>query len=416
MMAAGYGKECLSTFKSTRRSTLAAKLSIHYDYLKNMNKLGSDQVDATIIQPWLCVASMAFTSLFPREKELCDSVFADPDVGEAMFAAIINDHAMGLLAIAEAAVARARRASERLFRVLDIHDTLAAIEGEIISLFNNTTTKGLPLPLPPPADHEVMVATHASLVIGKAAEVAGATLAGFETTILHKEASSKGSATAGGGVHQLTQYVMNYLIFLADYQEHQLVEGIRAWIWRLVSSLLSKLESKAGSYKEAALSYLFLANNTHYVAKKVRGSSKIHVILGEDWAEAQSVKARGHVQVYTRAVWGKVISSTMMTVESKAGGAGVVQTGGLVMEAVQVQDQWMAADEEMGKVLRAAAMAAVIPKYRMFYRRHGAALSLTPGDVNAMIAALFTNVLVPVSQEPNAVPHGISPELPHLSS
>ncbi|KAK3119521.1 hypothetical protein QOZ80_9AG0671730 [Eleusine coracana subsp. coracana] len=404
MMAAGYGKECLSTFKSTRRSALAAKLSIHSsDYLKNMNKLAWDQVDATIIQPWLCVASTAFTSLFPTEKELCDSVFADPGVGEAVFAAIVNDHATGLLAIAEAAVARARRAPERLFRVLDIHDALAAVEGEIISLFNNTTstTKGLP-----PADDEVtMVATRAGLIIGKAAEAAGATLAGLETAILHKEASSKGSATPGGGVHPLTRYVMNYLVFLADYQQQQqLVEGIRAWIWRLVSSLLSKLESKAGSYKEAALSYLFLANNTHYVAKKVRGSSKIHVILGEDWAEAQSVKARGHVQVYTRAVWGKVISSTMMTVESKAGGAGVVQTGGLVMEAVQVQDQWMAADEEMGKALRAAATAAVIPKYRMFYRRHGAALSLTPGDINAMIAALFTNVLVPVSQEPNAVP------------
>ncbi|KAK3118168.1 hypothetical protein QOZ80_9BG0695260 [Eleusine coracana subsp. coracana] len=409
MMAAGYGKECLSTFKSTRRSALAAKLSIHSDYLKNMNKLGWDQVDATIIQPWLCVATTAFTSLFPKEKQLCDSVFADSGVGEAVFAAIVNDHATGLLAVAEAAIARARRAPERLFRVLDIHDTLATVEEEITSVFSTTINTGVPLV--PPADNEV-VATRAGLVIGKAAEAAGATLVSFETAILHKEASSnKGGTAPGGGVHPLTRYVMNYLVFLADYQQQQLVVGIRAWICRLVSSLLSKLECKAGSYKEAALSYLFLANNTHYVAKKVRGSSKLHMILGDDWAETQSAKARGHVQVYTRAVWGKVISSTMMTmVESKAAaaaGAGVVvQTGGLVMEAVQVQDQWMAADEEMAKALRAAATAAVLPKYRLFYRRHGVALSLTPGDVTAMIAALFTSVLVtPVSQpqEPNAV-------------
>ncbi|GJN28536.1 hypothetical protein PR202_gb16675 [Eleusine coracana subsp. coracana] len=348
-----------------------------------MNKLGWDQVDATIIQPWLCVATTAFTSLFPKEKQLCDSVFADSGVGEAVFAAIVNDHATGLLAVAEAAIARARRAPERLFRVLDIHDTLATVEEEITSVFT---------------DNEV-VATRAGLVIGKAAEAAGATLVSFETAILHKEASSnKGGTAPGGGVHPLTRYVMNYLVFLADYQQQQLVVGIRAWICRLVSSLLSKLECKAGSYKEAALSYLFLANNTHYVAKKVRGSSKLHMILGDDWAETQSAKARGHVQVYTRAVWGKAAAA--------AGAGVVVQTGGLVMEAVQVQDQWMAADEEMAKALRAAATAAVLPKYRLFYRRHGVALSLTPGDVTAMIAALFTSVLVtPVSQpqEPNAV-------------
>jgi len=48
----------------------------------------------------------------------------------------------------------------------------------------------------------------------------------------------------------------------------------------------------------------------------------------------------------------------------------------------------MAADDEMAEVLRLAATAAVVPKYRMFYRRYGASVSLTPGDVTTMIAAL----------------------------
>jgi len=60
-----------------------------------------------------------------------------------------------------------------------------------------------------------------------------------------------------------------------------------------------------------------------------------------------------------------------------------------VLEAVAMQDQWVAADEEMGGAFRAAATAAVVPKYRMFYRRYGAAVRLTPGDVVTMIAALF---------------------------
>lgn len=389
MMGAGYGKECLSTFKSSRRAMMAGKLkplllvagpgqqganNNYYSIIKNMmNKLGWDQVDAKIIQPWLAVASIAFRSLFPREKELCETVFDDAGhgVGEAVLAAIVKDHATGLLAVAEAAVARARRAPERLFRVLDIHHTLVQLQ------ISNTAGD----------DHE-------QLVVARAAEAARATLLSFEAAILH---SNNKATICSTPVHPLTRYVMNYLVFLADYE--QLEEDM---ICRLVSSLVSKLDSKAGSYREAALSYLFLANNTHYVATKVQRSSKLQSILGEGWAEAHMAKARGHVQVYTRAVWGKVISSTSTSPESsKAAGGGVLTR--LVMEAIQVQDQWMAADDDMANALRQAATAAVVPKYRMFYRRYGAAMSLTPGDVTAMIATLFTNASQP--QDPNATPH-----------
>jgi hypothetical protein len=65
-----------------------------------------------------------------------------------------------------------------------------------------------------------------------------------------------------------------------------------------------------------------------------------------------------------------------------------------VLEAVGMQDQWVAADEDMGGALRTAATAAVVPKYRMFYRRYGAAVRLTPGDVVTMIAALFGGTIV----------------------
>jgi len=74
-------------------------------------------------------------------------------------------------------------------------------------------------------------------------------------------------------------------------------------IHRLVSVLLGKLDAKAGCYRVVALGYLFLANNTKYVATKVAGSvKKLQGILGEEWAEAQSAKARAHVDVLVRGV------------------------------------------------------------------------------------------------------------------
>jgi exocyst complex component 7 len=308
---------------------------------------------------------VAFTSLFATEKKLCDSVFASDHaaVGEAVFAAIVNDQATSLVAVAEAAVARARRVPERLFRMLDVHDTLSA---DVLPAIPSVFTE----------DSEV--AARAALVIAKAAEAARCTLAGFEAAI-DKEPSK--ATMPGGAVHPLTRYVMNYLVFLADYEgEHS-----ASWVPRLVSSLLSKLESKARSYREAVLSYLFLANNTHYVAAKVRGCSKLQTILGEGWAEAHGAKARGHVQVFVRAAWGKVVSFTSSMTSSR-----LPDGAKEAVEAAAMQEEWVAADDEMAEALRLAATAAVVPKYRMFYRRYGAAVSLTPGDITTMVAALFT--------------------------
>jgi exocyst complex component 7 len=333
----------------------------------NLNKLAWDQVDAKIIQPWFTTATVAFSSLFATEKQLCDSVFAGDHaaVGEAVFAAIVNDQATSLLAVAEAAVARASRVPERLFRVLDVHDTLA---GDVLPAILSVFTE----------DSEV-----AALVIAKAAEAARCTLAGFEAAI-HKEPSK--ATMPGGAVHPLTRYVMNYLVFRADYEgEHS-----ASWVPRLVSAPLSKLESKAGSYRKAALSYLFLANNTHYVAAKVRGCSKLQAILGEGWAEAHGAKARGHVQVFVRATWGKVMSFTSTMTSSRLPHGAKEAVEAAVMEAVAMHLEWVAADDEMADALRLAATAAVVPKYRMFYRRYGAAVGLTPGDITTMVAALFT--------------------------
>ena len=353
MVAAGYGKECISTFKSHRRAALSTELQrllgLSPPYHQHLHKLAWEQLDGSIIPSWLAAATVAFNSLFAAEKGLCDAVFAGGNaaVGEAVFAAVANDQATGLLAVAEAAVARARRAPERLFRVLDVHDTLTEVLPGLLFVFGDSSE----------------VAARAALVVAKVGEAARGTLGSLEAAI-QKEPSK--ATAAGGAVHPLTRYVMNYLVFLADYQEgltQLLVDGyeqqqeassLMVVVHRLVSVLLGKLEAKAGCYRELALSYLFLANNTQYVANKVAGSGKLRGILGDGWAEAQSAKARAHVGVYVRAAWGKVMAAISGAEPPEA----VEQA---VMEAVAMQEQWVAADEETAEALKAAATAVAVP-------------------------------------------------------
>ncbi|CAN6201847.1 unnamed protein product [Urochloa humidicola] len=414
MMAAGYGRECVATFKSRRRAALSAALHrlLGFSPLPggdhhhlNLHKLTWDQLDGGVIPSWLAAAPAAFTSLFPAEKRLCDAAFsasaagsdaaaaAAASVGDAVFAAVASDHAAGLLAVAEAAAARARRAPERLFRVLDVHDALAAAMPTLLSAFGSGSE----------------VAARAAAALAKVGDAARGTLGGLESAI--RKEPNKAAAAGGGAVHPLTRYVMNYLVFLADYRDGLALlyddsgsdsdeqapspSSSSTIIHRLVTALLGKLDAKAGSYREVALSYLFLANNTGYVASKVAGSGELRGVLGEGWAEEQGAKARAHVAVYVRAAWGKVMTSLSGEQPDPA----AVEAA--VMEAVGTQEQWVAADEEMGEALRKAAAAAVVPKYRMFYRRHGAAVRLTPGDVAAMIAALFGGPLQRRQEGPN---------------
>ncbi|XP_006665134.2 exocyst complex component EXO70A1-like [Oryza brachyantha] len=359
MMTAGYGKECISTFKERRRAAMAATLR-RLHIVVQLHKLTWDQVDDNI-QSWLAAARVAFSSVFPAEKELCDTVFAgDASVGDAVFEDVASHQATNLVAVAEAAVARARRAPERLFRVLDVHDALTEVLPAIMSVFGDRSE----------------VAKRARSVLFKAGEAAQGALGSLEAAI-EKEPSK--ATAAGGAVHPLTRYVMNYLVFLADYEGALDRINQQPSIGWLLRVLMRKIEAKGGSCREVALRHLFLANNTHYVGRKVRGCNKLQQVLGDGDDEELARATRRHVEAYVRAVWEKVLKAI-------AAADGVEAA---LMETVAMQDNWVTADQSMGDALRAAATAAVVPKYRMFYRRHGAALRLTPGDVNAMIGALF---------------------------
>ncbi|KAM0882577.1 hypothetical protein ACQ4PT_032192 [Festuca glaucescens] len=419
MLAAGYGKECVAVFKEHRRASVAAALQRLHGFspsqqLSTISKLAWEQIDARM-QSWLAGARPAFASVFAGERDLCDRVFAGEhaSVGDAVFSAVVEDQAMSILAFAEAAVAKAKRAPERLFRMLDVHDALTeTIIPAIVAAFEEKS--------------ELMFRA-AELAVAKVGDTVRGMVAGFEAAI--EKEPAKATAPCGA-VHPLTRYVMNYLVVLADYEnalaniysaeqytdttdigfgsgtagssssDHSMASTssfsssstqrtLSLWsnpIGWLVSVLMRKLDAKAGNYREAALSYLFLANNTHYVAKKVGGGTKLEAVLGEEWAKEQRAKARGYVDVYVRSAWG-----------SKVLRGGAVDKA--VIEAVAMQETWVAADEEMGEVLRAVARAAVVPTYRMFYRRQGAAARLTPGDVIGMIDRLFGGQTVTLTQQ-----------------
>ncbi|WOL08464.1 hypothetical protein Cni_G17217 [Canna indica] len=79
------------------------------------------------VSSWLGASRLAVRTLFHGERVLLDHVFAGSDsVKEAVFSDIARDAAVHFLAF-PVAVAKSKRSPEKLFRLLDMYDTIAEL-------------------------------------------------------------------------------------------------------------------------------------------------------------------------------------------------------------------------------------------------------------------------------------------------
>ncbi|URE47345.1 exocyst complex [Musa troglodytarum] len=324
-------------------------------------------------------------------------------VREVVFADSAGDAALQFLGFPES-VAKSKRSPEKLFRLLDLYDAVTELRPEIELIFSFDSTAA--------------VRAQALASLSKLAETASATLTDFESAIT-KESSR--STFPGGGVHPMTRYAMNYISLLADYQSALVkisadfpihtptpipafffgTEGSRrsaiaarfAW---LILSLLCKLDEKAAAYRDVGLSYLFLANNLQYIVNKVR-SCRLRELLGEEWATRHAAKARQHAAGYDRAAWGRV-AATIPTGNVSAGEArGRMRAFNAALEeACAAESGWVVADAAMREEMRANVRRMILPAYRGFYTRWGAAMEdaaavlLSPDDVGNRVGELFS--------------------------
>ncbi|RWW81517.1 hypothetical protein BHE74_00010085 [Ensete ventricosum] len=431
MISAGYGKECFQVYKTMRKS--AVDESIHRLGCERLTQAQVRKLDwaefESKIRDWLAAVPIAFRTIFSGERLLCDRVFTSSDaIREFCFADVARDAAASLLAFPET-VARSKRSPEKLFRILDLYDAVSELWPEIESIFFFEATTA--------------VRSQALSCLLRLAEVARSTMADFEAAI-HKDASR--SRVPGGGVHPLTRYVMDYLVFLADYElpladifadfpfqaqsplpesfdaallatpslsapsspsaastttsfesspwssspsaASSTVGSISVRIAWLVLVLICKLDGKAELYREVALSYLFLANNLQYIVQKVKESG-LRLLLGDEWVARQGAKARHYAASYERLAWEKV--------------AAAIPEDGTVMAAMEAWEQmrgfntaleaacrgqagWVVvADGGLREEVLSAVAALVVPAYRAFYKRSRAVLRVSGAASAAVV-------------------------------
>ncbi|TVU09699.1 hypothetical protein EJB05_43191, partial [Eragrostis curvula] len=411
MAAAGYGSECVQAYTSVRKAAVELalrRLGVEKLSLDDVQQLEWGVLKAKI-RRWIRAACAAIRGVFASERRLCFLIFHEfplsnsNTAADVPFAEVVKGEAQQLLAFAEAVSIGSRsRSPEKLFKIIDMHDTIADLLPDISVIFAaSRATESI---------YMQAVKARSSL-----AEAVRGMLSEFESAVLRDPSKV---LVPGGTVHPLTRYVMNYVNLILDYKaslselitsgpsscsqittidqgvtpafpdldvpdpDSQLPFAIHlAWI---IVALEYNLQSKASLYKDDALYHFFLMNNVHYIVHKIRDSSQFSGLIGDKYLKRLTCEFRQAAIRYQRSGWLEILNY-LKHEGLRVGSDFSTEIFKLVLrerfkgfstgfgEAHKIQSRWYVPDTRMREELRISISERLLLAYRPFlgkYRHH----------------------------------------------
>lgn len=384
MVAARFGKECSHVYSSCRREFLEesfSRLRLQKLSIEDVQKMAWQDLEDEI-ERWIKAANVALRILFPSERRLCDRVFFGfASAADLSFMEVCRGSTIQLLNFADA-VAIGSRSPERLFKILDVFETLRDLMPEFESVFSD--------------QYCLFLGNEAVTIWKRLGEAIRGIFMELENLISRDPAKGP---VPGGGLHPITRYVMNYL--RAACRSRQTLEQIfeenagllpskdypagklddrgsssslsvqMDWIMELLES---NLEAKSKIYKDLALCSVFMMNNGRYIVQKVK-DSELGLLLGEEWIRKHTAKVRQHQANYQRSSWNKVAGVLKLDNASMGPNIAARLKEKVKMfnqyfdEACKTQSTWVIFDEQLREDLRSLVNKLLLPAYRSFIGR-----------------------------------------------
>ncbi|CAN7043611.1 hypothetical protein BRARA_B02890 [Brassica rapa] len=391
MISCGYGKECIKSYKLIRKSIVDEGL-----HLLGIEKVKTSQfhkmdwgVLEVMIKNWIKAAKIGVTTLFKGEKLLCDHVFSvSLTIGQSCFNQIAKEAGLNLFMLPELVAHKEKKQHhhERIFKLMDLYAAISDLWPDIEVIFS--------------FDSLASVKTIVLSTLKKLKDSIHTCLKEFEVT-LHKDSSKE--LTPEGGVHKLTRTTMSFISSLSEYSrvlseilpenplkrntrlleyyftapilkdEHVNNHAFSVYIASLILVFLCKLDTKAESYKDVSLSYIFLVNNLQFVVVTVH-STRLKSLLGDDWLTKHEAKLRSYAAKYEIAAWSNVLASLPAKTSTKlspeeattcfkrfhAAFAGeYMKQSSCVIEDAKLRDE-----------LKVSIARKLVPEYREFYEKY----------------------------------------------
>ncbi|CAM0951516.1 unnamed protein product [Alopecurus aequalis] len=375
MAAAGYERECVQVYASVRKPAVDSalrRLGVEKLTIGEVQRLEWG-VLVPKIRSWIRAARAIIRGVFASERRLCFLVFHDLPLSSstitttapttttpaAPFAETVKGAALQLFGFAEA-ISIGRRSPEKLFKIIDLHDTLSDLLPDVSDIFAASK-----------AGESICV--QAAEIRTRLADAVRGILSEFENAVFRDLTKTP---VPGGTLHPLTRYVMNYIILISDYKT-TLRELI---VSRPSASSRIATEAKAALYKDAALYHLFLMNNVHYIVHKIKDSPELRGLIGDVYLKQLTGKFRLAATNYQRSAWLKILNCLRDEGLHVSGGfsSGISKSAlrerfksfnAVFEEAHRIQSGWHVPDKQLKEELRISISEKLLPAYRSFLGR-----------------------------------------------
>ncbi|KAF3432346.1 hypothetical protein FNV43_RR27086 [Rhamnella rubrinervis] len=428
MISAGYETECCMAFSISRRTAFRSALDkLGYDHLSidDIHKMSWESLEGEIAT-WITVVKQCSSVLFVGERKLCDTIFSsNRTMSRSLFSNLARAVAIQILNFAEAVVLT-KRAAEKLFKILDMYETLR----DLIPAISESYPEG-------EVSNELF--SEATAAKSRLGEVAVSIFCELENSIKNDIGKTP---VASGAVHPLTRYVVNYLKYACDLYKDTLEQAFQlhlkmadkpkedvaedqkargkddkedgttktspfqAQLMSVMELLDSNIEMKSKLYRDPSLRCIFMMNNGRYILQKIKGSTEIHQLMGNTWCRKRSSGLRLYHKNYQRETWSKVLqclSHEGLQVNGKISKPVLKERfksfNTMFEEIHKTQSSWVVSDEQLQSELRVSVSAVMIPAYRSFLGRFKQYLDpgrqaekyikYQPEDIENMIEDLF---------------------------
>ncbi|XP_076924038.1 exocyst complex component EXO70B1-like [Bidens hawaiensis] len=274
MNSVGFIHEFVKVYVSERKSVIRAGLrDLNVERLSKTScrRLEWGVLDSKI-KMWIKAVKICYKYYFVTEKRLCEEIFhglGDKKV-DSCFMDVITDCNVELLDTAEA-FACIRPASERLFGILGLHDTLFGIIPVVDNIFDSESS-------------DFVKTKVVDQILPKLADKANEILLMFGSSLVNEQSP----VVRGEPVHRLSKYVMRYVYELCDHKQTLVRLSVDAAgslllhvVW-IIMSLASNLEVKSRLCDDEAASWFFVMNNFHYVIQKIQARPELMEVVADD--------------------------------------------------------------------------------------------------------------------------------------
>ncbi|KAJ8547743.1 hypothetical protein K7X08_011329 [Anisodus acutangulus] len=432
MISSGFETACCQVYSISRRNAFYEQMKmLEFEKINvdDVQRMSWDSLEGEITR-WINLARSCSNSLFPGERRLGESVFSEtPMISQSLFNNLARSIVIQILDFAEA-VSRTKHSAEKLFKYLDIYDTIRDLIHAI--------SESLPI-----NDCEHQLKSEILATRDRFGEAAINIFYDLENSIKNDAARTP---VPGGAVHPLTSYVMNYLEYACEYKdalehifkEHAKLEAysttssskwkssvddhvdkesesphdvaettlLTAQLMTIMDLLDANLEAKSNLYRDPSLRDIFLMNNGRYILQKAKGSTEIRQVMGDTWCRRRSTAVRQYHKNYQRETWGRVLqilSHDGMQVNGKLTKPVVKERfknfSTMLDDIHRTQSTWVVSDEQLQSELRVSISAVLIPAYRSFCGRCRQYLDNTkhadkyikyqPEDIETLVEGLF---------------------------